>query len=135
MNWWAEKKHLLLASVLLISIDYSIAQVVTTTPEFITETKEDIDVALNNPILQQGKAIPTLAGTQLMDGSLPRDFRINQQIYDDITKIQSQMIALMKAVLYLGNRYDKASEFMLIKVQLETLLAQLENALKTKLVK
>jgi len=128
--------------IIPIALGITICHAQVTTPDFITETKEDVDVALANPILQQDKeistqdkAMPTLAGSQLMTGSVPRDFRINQQIYDDISNIQAQTIDLMNAILRLGSRYDKANEFMLKKVQLETLLAEIENTLKTKLVK
>ena len=49
-----------------------------------------------------GREVPTIAGRQIVPGTLEKDLRVNQQIYDDIETIQDSMIDLMQKVLNIG---------------------------------
>ena len=150
---------------------------------FVTETPQDLEIAaVNYPErVSRGPEIRTLLGNQITPGTLPEDFRRNQQIYNDIAELNGHMNNLMQMVLNLGIqpttidnvqiamnqliqmitnagiRYNFSSDFeiisnqlrgimnelraaptnsyfMLFKARLEVIMAELENALKTKLV-
>lgn len=161
-----------------------------TTTQYITESKEDIDEALVNfpERVPTGPEVYTLRGRQISPGSLPRDFRINKQIYNDIAELQIQINLLIQTVLSLAyqpagltkaqlemrdllemfgnagirynmvrefeifrdrlidirqdleapNKYDKIANpynyYLTIRFQLETIMSEIENALKLKLV-
>lgn len=156
--------------------------VFTQTP-FVTETKEDLEVAaVNYPErVPRGPEVVTLLGSQIVPGAVPQDFRINQQIYNDVAELNGHFNNLMQMILNIGIqptmllnvqrgmdqlvqmvsnagiRYNMASDFetirkqlmaimseiraapinynfMLFKARLEVLMAEIENAIKTKLV-
>lgn len=150
---------------------------------FVTETRQDLDVAITNypERVKLGPEVGTILGNQITPGSLPQDFRINQQIYNDIAEINGQMSNLMQMILNIplqptmidnveigmdkfiqlltnaGITYNQEDSFgtlknqllrimgeirgaprtyyfMLFKARLEVIMAEIENALKTKLV-
>ncbi len=150
---------------------------------FVTETRQDLEIAVNNypERVKGGPEVETILGNQIVPGTLPRDFRINQQIYNDIAEINGQMNAIMQMILNIpvqptiidtiqlnmtklhqmltntGIRYNLTDDFdtlnyqlsemmrelrntpitayfMLFKARLEVIMAEIENALKTKIV-
>jgi len=150
---------------------------------FVTETKEDLEVAAVNysERVPRGPEVRTLLGNQITPGTIPQDFRINQQIYNDSAELNGHFNNLMQMVLNIGIqptilfnvergmnqlvqmitnagiRYNMPSDFetirdqlmrimseiraaplnynfMLFKARLEVLMAEIENAIKTKLV-
>ena len=151
---------------------------------YIRETREDIQEALINfpERVPSGPEVRTNAGAQLTLGSVPRDFRINQEIYNDILILQSKMQKIVQLTLNLGIKpalLDEAkssmnafltllekmgirygmradftliqnelrqilqdisnapqeADFMLFRPRLETVIAEIENALRTKFVR
>jgi hypothetical protein len=164
--------------VLLLAGSYISAQ----TP-FVTETKEDLEVAAANypERVPRGPEVRTILGNQITPGTVPQDFRINQQIFNDIAELNGNFNNLMQMILNIGIqptmllnvqrgmdqlvqmvsnagiRYNMSSDFetirkqllaimaeiraaplnynfMLFKARLEVLMAEIENAIKTKLV-
>lgn len=150
---------------------------------FVTETRQDLEIAIDNfpERVKTGPEIRTILGYQITPGTLPRDFRINQQIYNDIAELNGQMNNLMQMILNIpvqptiidsvelnmnkfiqlltnaGIRYNMAADFntlrnqlvsimteirgtpitayfMLFKARLEVIMAEIENALRTKLI-
>ena len=153
-----------------------------TASQFIKETISDIKEAIvNTPEkVPSGPNVTTRAGQQLTSGATPKDFAKNQEIYNDISTIQTTMNELMQLVLNVGIdpkaleqvhsqmakvvelvsklaiRYElrsdfeisikqlqgiaveitnapKSADFMLFKTRLETILAEIQNKLYTKL--
>lgn len=104
------------------------------TTQYIKETKEDVEEALANKPIQYGAPVNTIVGKQLVPGALPVDLSINREIFNDIADIRAHMIELMQMVTNFGARYNMAADSQLLKYRLETILAEIENALKIKLV-
>lgn len=67
---------------------------------FVQETRQDLDIAITNypERVKAGPEIATVFGNQITPGTLPRDFRINQQIYDDIATVSQHIITIMRMV-------------------------------------
>lgn len=152
--------------------------------QFVKETPQDIEEAIANipERVPTGNEVFTKAGQQLSPGSVPQDFRINKEIYNDLATIQAAMTELMQLVLNIGIkpttlpdvqtkmkqvisliaragiRYNhetdfsetikqlrqimaeiesapRTADFMLFKVRLEVILAEVENTLLLKLAK
>ena len=98
-----------------------------TTTQYITETKEDIEELLVNfpERVPSGPEIYTLRGRQISPGSLPRDFRINKQIYNDIAELQIQINSLIQTVLSLAYQPERLSKAQL---EIRDLLEMFANA-------
>lgn len=95
---------------------------------FVTETRQDLDIAIANypERVKTGPEISTIQGNQISPGTLPRDFRINQQIYDDIAVVTGHVTAIMRMVFDLPSKptlYDNIQVAMNQFLQLLTDLA------------
>jgi hypothetical protein len=73
---------------------------------FVTETRQDLDIAIANfpEKVKPGNEISTVLGNQITPGSLPQDFRRNQQIYDDIAEVSRHIIAIKRMIFDLANQ-------------------------------
>ncbi len=94
---------------------------------FVTETHQDIEEALTNfpERVPSGREIRTTAGRQISPGSVADDFAVNREIYNDINRVQSMMINLMKNVLNLSIGKKNLDQILLQINTLITLLSQL----------
>lgn len=77
-----------------------VSPIVTQPNSFVTETRQDLDIAITNypEKVKTGTEIRTIQGNQVTSGALPRDFRVNQQIYDDIAVVSGHIINIMRMV-------------------------------------
>ena len=73
---------------------------------FVTETRQDLDIAITNypEKVKAGPEIATIYGNQITPGTLPRDFRINQQIYDDIAEVSGHTNKIKRLIFDLAKK-------------------------------
>ncbi len=170
-------------SLILLVTMLGCASLIAAQSPFVTETRQDLEIAIDNfpENVKGGPEVRTILGNQITPGTLPQDFRINQQIYNDIAELNGQMNNLMQQILNIplqptsidnvqlnmnkfielltnaGIRYNMAADFttltnqlisimseirgtpitayfMLFKAKLEVIRAEIENALRTKLI-
>lgn len=93
---------------------------------FVTETRQDLEIAIDNfpEKVKAGPEVGTLQGNQISPGTLPQDFRVNQQIYNDIATFSEYILKIMRMV------YDLPAQpliFENIDIAINQLLAMLVN--------
>lgn len=66
----------------------------------VIETREDLEIAATNfpERVPKGTEIKTLLGNQIIPGSLPQDFRKNQQIFNDIAELNAHINSIMRMI-------------------------------------
>ncbi len=67
---------------------------------FVIDSRQDLDIAITNYAerIKSGPEVSTIYGNQITPGTLPRDFRINDQIYDDSAVVSGHIINIMRMV-------------------------------------
>lgn len=91
---------------------------------FVTETPQDLEIAINNfpERVKTGPEVTTILGNQITPGTLPRDFRVNQQIYDDIARVNGHITPIMRMIFALESKPK-------VLIDIETAINQLLNLL------
>lgn len=105
------------------------------TREFLAVTQQDLDKAKANPPVMQGIPVNTIAGAQLtpIGGVMPKEIDRNQQIFNDIDRLRFKMLDFMNDVTQMAIRYNKYSEFELVKKRLSDSMQQIEAEIRSKL--
>lgn len=121
---------------------------------YVTESPQEIEETyLNYPqVVPHGNAIQTSAGVQLTPGILPEDIAKNREIYNDVQRIENELLDLMrminaiqrdpamlakaqaklpsilKLITDLGVRYNLTEEFAIQKEALKAYMKKVEKS-------